>query len=317
MAFNINTFSSKVKQYGLAKSNLFIVEVGIPASIRAELQNITVVKDDLRFFCRSVTLPEMDLITTDIQMQGFGAIARRPQGMNFPIIPAVFMVDSEFGVMKYFHRWMQAIINYDTSAGVRGVVNNQLPFEMGYKKEYETTMKITVYSFGDGQGRKDNTVYIYNLTGVYPVNVGNIVEDWESHSDVMVLPVGFTYDTLQLGSGRQIQSFDGNFGIAGTFDGRGGDIGVANNGTFNGRGGDIGVANNGSFDGRGGFSSGPNNGTFDGRGGARTSSSNGLLSWFSSINGTAEAIKGVTRPRNIQDAINQITNISTITRALR
>jgi hypothetical protein len=302
MSFNIKTFSSKLSKYGLAKSNLFIVEVGIPSSIRAELQNITVVKDDLRFFCRSVTLPEMDLITTDIQMQGFGALARRPQGMNFPIIPAVFMIDSEFGVMKYFHRWMQAIINYDTSSGVRGVVNNQLPFEMGYKKEYETTMKITVYSFGDGRGRKDNTVYIYNLTGVYPVNVGNVVEDWESHSDVMVLPVGFTYDTLQISAGRQIQSFDGNFGIDGTFDGRGGDIGVANNG---------------SFDGRGGYSAGPNNGTFDGRGGARMSSSNGLLSWFSSINGTAEAIKGVTRPRNIQDAINQITNISTITRALR
>ena len=45
----------------------------------------------------------------------------------------------------------------------------------------------------------------------------------------------------------------------------------------------------------------------DGRGGV-----NGLLSYLSSINTFAQAIKGLKRPRSIQDAINQVTNISTI-----
>jgi hypothetical protein len=130
MSFKISKFSSKIKKYGLAKSNLFIVEIGIPTSIKNELRDIPVVTD-IRFFCRRVTLPEMDLITTDIQPQGFGAIERRPQGMTFPILPTTFMMDSEFGVMKFFHRWTQAIINYDSSSGIRGVVNNELPFEMG------------------------------------------------------------------------------------------------------------------------------------------------------------------------------------------
>ena len=39
---------------------------------------------------------------------------------------------------------------------------------------------------------------------------------------------------------------------------------------------------------------------------------NGLLSYLSSINTFAQAIKGLKRPRSIQDAINQVTNISTI-----
>jgi hypothetical protein len=255
MSFNIQQFNSKVKKYGLAKNNLFIVEIGIPPAVRAELRDIPVI-NDIRFFCRNVTLPEMDLITTDIQPQGFGALQRRPQAMNFPILPAIFMMDSEFGVMKFFHRWTQAIINYDTSSGNRGVVNNQLPFEMGYKKEYETTMKITVYSYGGGGGK--NNVYEYTFGGVYPVNVGNVAEDWESSADIMVLPVGFTYDTMKV-TGAKSPVVQGLEGLG----------------------------------------------------------ANGLLSWFSSINTVAQAIKGISRPRNIQDAINQITNVSTIVRSFK
>jgi hypothetical protein len=275
MTFNIRDFSSKIKEHGLAKSNLFIVEIGVPATIRNELRGIPVI-NDIRFYCRSVTLPEMDLITTDIQVQGFGSPQRRPQGMNFPIIPAIFMVDSEFGVMKFFHRWTQAIINYDRSGGDRAQVNNQLPFEMGYKKEYETTMKITVFSFGDGGGRSKNSVYEYTFGGVYPVNVGNIAEDWEDHADVMILPVGFTYDTMKVTGAKPPRGLDfselSEFGV---------------------------------------------NGTFDGTGGRRGPLSAGLMSWFSSINGTAQAIRGISRPQNIQDAINQITTVSTIARAFK
>jgi hypothetical protein len=49
----------------------------------------------------------------------------------------------------------------------------------------------------------------------------------------------------------------------------------------------------------------------------RESGVNGLLSWFSTINTVAQAIKGIKRPRNIQDAINEITNISTIVNSFK
>lgn len=271
MSFNIQKFSTAIKQYGLAKSNLFMVEINVPSAIRAELQSSIAVINDLRFFCRNVTLPEFDLITTDIEALGFGSPQRRPQGMNFPILPAVFMVDSEFGVMKFFHRWIQTIINYDRSEGNRATVRDQLPFEMSYKKEYETTMTITVYSFGDNASSNKNSIYKYTFGGVYPVNVGNIAEDWESHSDVMVLPVGFTYDTMKVTGAKNPEMLR----------------------ELNG-------------------SNGPGPEMLRGLNG-----SNGLLSIFSAINGTAQAIKGITRPRSIQDAVNQISNISTITRALR
>jgi hypothetical protein len=42
------------------------------------------------------------------------------------------------------------------------------------------------------------------------------------------------------------------------------------------------------------------------------SGGNGLLSYLSSINTFTQAIRGLRRPRSIQDAINQVTNVSTI-----
>jgi hypothetical protein len=254
MSFNIQNFSSKISQHGLAKNNLFFVDVRVPPAILNEMTEVAVVPD-IRFFCRSVTLPEMDMITTDIQPQGFGSPQRRPQSMVFPIIPTVFMVDSNFGVLKFFHRWAQAIVNYDRSEGVRGVVNNQLPFEMGYKKEYETTMTVTVYSFGGGS--ETDSIYTYELGGVYPVNIGNMSETWET-GDLMTLAVGFSYDTMKVTGAKTPVTQDA-----------------------------------------------------DGLG------ANGLLSWFSSINSVAQAIRGIRKPRNIQDAINQITNVSTIVNSFK
>jgi hypothetical protein len=254
MSFNIQNFSSKINQHGLAKNNLFFVTLVVPKAIRDDVQEIAVVPD-LQFFCRSVTLPEMDMITTDILPQGFGSPQRRPQGMNFPTIPTVFMVDSDFGVMKFFHRWAQAIINYDRSAGVRGVVDNQLPFEMGYKSEYGTEMTITVFSFGGGN--ETDSMYIYKMSGAYPVAIGNISQIWDT-GELMTLAVGFTYDTLSVTGAKTPVVLDGD------------------------------------------------------RLGA-----NGLLTWFSSINTVAQAIRGIKKPKNIQDAINQITNVSTITNSFK
>jgi len=207
MAFNINTFNKKISEHGLAQNNLFYVRIATPQVITDAMNDVKVVKD-IEFFCRSVTLPEMDIATSDIQRQGFGAVTRRPQGMTFPVIPAVFMVDSEFGVMKFFHRWAQSIVNYDTSAGTFSSVGGQTPYEMGYKSEYATTMTIVVYSYAS-----ESITYTYKLGGVYPVNVGNISEAWENAAEVMTLPVGFTYDTLEVSGAQTGAVLDSAHGV--------------------------------------------------------------------------------------------------------
>jgi len=246
MSFNISEFSSALGKHGVARDNLFMVNVTPPKALRNNGEDDSIIPD-LRFFCRSVTLPEFDIQTTDYQTQAFGAVTRRPQSMTFPILPTVFMVDSNFGIMKFFHRWTQLMVNYDTSAGILAEVDGSLPYEMGYKNEYASTVEVIVYSYAS-----ESITYTYKFSGAYPIQVGNVTEAWGQAGDVMTLPVGFTYDEMQVTG-----------------------------------------ADSGSV--------------VDGRGGA-----NGLLSYLSSINTFTQAIKGLKRPRSIQDAINQVTNVSTI-----
>jgi hypothetical protein len=253
MAFNINEFSSQINKHGLAQNNLFLVRIIPPAGFTrisdgAEDNSVSLnLSSELEFFCRTVTLPELDVQTVDYQRQGFGAITRRPQSMTFPVLPTVFMVDSNFAVLKFFHRWMQKIVNYDTSAGVISEVDDALPFEMGYKNEYATTIEVIVYSFAS-----ESITYKYTMSGAYPIQVGNITEAWEQAGEIMTLPVGFTYDELKVTGAKTGNVISGGSG------------------------------------------------------------SNGLLSYLSSINTFTQAIRGLKRPRNIQDAINQVSNVSTI-----
>jgi len=202
MSFNISEFNSKLSKHGVAKNNLFFARINIPQALVNEFVDIPISKD-LEFYCKSVTLPELDITTGDVQPQGFGPVVRRPQSMSFPVVPAIFMVDSDFGVMKFFHRWMQAIVNYDRSGGNFGSVNNALPFEMGYKSEYATTMDVAVFS----QNTK-KVEYVYTFSGLYPINTGNVSPAWENAGEVLTLPVGFTYDELKVtgSQGGRVQS---------------------------------------------------------------------------------------------------------------
>lgn len=255
MSFNINDFSAQINKHGLAQTNLFLVRITPPSGFTGISDDNTDEDNsvelnlarELEFFCRSVTLPELDTQTVDYQKQAFGAITRRPQSIQFPILPTVFMVDSNFAILKFFHRWMQKIINYDTSSGPISAVDGALPFEMGYKRDYATTIEIIVYSF-----QSESITYTYKMSGAYPIQVGNITEAWEAQGEIMTLPVGFTYDELQVSGAKSGSVVEG------------------------------------------------------------LSGSNGLLSYLSSINTFTQAIRGLRRPRGIQDAINQVTNVSTI-----
>jgi hypothetical protein len=108
----------------------------------------------------------------------------------------VFMMDSNFNVLKFFHRWMQSVVNYDTKAGY----NSQLPgttqavYQVGYKKDYAATITIEVYSGNSPFGGK----YTYVLKNAYPVNIGSVLENWEDTNTIMTLNVGISFDGLDV-----------------------------------------------------------------------------------------------------------------------
>lgn len=195
MAFSISQFNSQLNKHGVAKTNLFVVTISLPNKLNF-IENYISTRD-LTFLCRSVNLPSIDVNVNSFHPETIGPMERRATSIgDYEIIPMNFLMDSNFNTMKFFHRWMQAIVNYDVSGGKMTEIpgTRQIAYEVGYKKDYAATITIEVYSGNSPFGGS----YKYVLGNAFPVNVGNVAVAWDTADEVMVLPVGFTFDTLKV-----------------------------------------------------------------------------------------------------------------------
>ena len=254
MSFNISEFSSQVNKRGVAKGNLFVAQITLGKTGSTIQRNLSdqISTKELRFYCRSVSLPEVAIGTTPVRTRTTGPSEQRPSTFEYSPLPTVFMVDSDFAVLKFFHRWMQEIVNYDLDAGYASETpDGRIPYEFGYKDDYVCTLEITVYS-----DNLEGKFYTYKFSNAYPISVGSIEAAWENSAEVMTLPVSFAYDELK---------------VTGT------DLGV------------LGQRNTG----------------------------NSLFGYLSSLNTFGQAIRGLRRPRNIQDAVNLFTDAKTILGAFK
>jgi hypothetical protein len=189
MVFNISEFTSRIsKRGGLAKNNLFVARFTLPPAL-SDLQEI-IGTEDMSFLCKTVSIPNIDLDFIDIRPQGFGKPEHRPHEFRMGDLSAIFMVDAEFDSKKFFHRWMQHIVNYSDYGGTFQMDSaNKLPYEFEYKESYAGTLEILVYSNNDA-----NRVYSYRFGNVFPLSIGSVDFSWENSAEVLNLPVNFAFD---------------------------------------------------------------------------------------------------------------------------
>lgn len=193
MAFNISEFKTNMDRYGgPSRNNLFVVE------IYKDIPGINMTARDLRFFCKSVNLPGVDITTQDYKPNGFGLSRSIPIGINQSPVNAVFMLDSRHQVLSFFHRWAQQVVNYDSSGGILSSVNNQTPYEVGYANEISANMIIRHYS-------ADNpfTYYEYRLNKVYPTQISDLNVSWEDNDSYSIATVNFTYSGFSYTGSQQ------------------------------------------------------------------------------------------------------------------
>ena len=205
MAFNINEFKSVMDKYGgPAKNNLFVVTLNPPYGqdqrFRGRRKVDYIPFSDMRFFCREINLPAVNVNTFAHQSNSIGIAQNMPINLSTPSINATFMLDSEHRVISFFHSWMQEIINYDTIGGRLSTVNgDHMPFEIGYKDDYACVMEIDHYKtnaqgIADADGRlaSNTEIYHYTLEGVYPTEVSGRSLSWIPDDNVATLGVNFT-----------------------------------------------------------------------------------------------------------------------------
>jgi hypothetical protein len=196
MTFNISDFKSKVDQYGgLARTSFFVVSIFEKNIDRPS--NEFMPSGDLRFFCKTVTLPGINLTVNEFRPQGFGLPQSIPLGMTSDSLNCVFMMDSDHKVLSFFHEWMQRVVNYDMSGGVFSSVDDTYPYEMGYKKEYALDMEIRFYSAHD-----PNSFYLCTLKDVYPTQIGGLTLSWEDNNSIANLSVNFSYSEIKMQGAR-------------------------------------------------------------------------------------------------------------------
>lgn len=184
MTFNINEFKSTMNKYGgPARKNLFVMEI---ASVPAFNDGVSL--RDVRFFCQTVQAPGLNFNVTDYYPNTFGVRQSIPTQMTLTPFNAVFMLDSDHMVLRFFHQWMQNVINYDFSKGGYVGWGDQLPYEVGYVSDISTRITIKNYST-DSQ----DSYYEYTLENAYPTEISAETLSWSDNDSYATATVNFTY----------------------------------------------------------------------------------------------------------------------------
>lgn len=203
MVFNINEFKSVMDKYGgPAKNNLFVVNLnpsyGQTTSGGRGIRKVDYMPfRDLKFFCREINMPPVNINVFAHQSNSIGISQNMPVNLTTPSLNATFMLDSEHRVVSFFHSWMQEVINYDTVGGRLSTVNgDHMPYEIGYKDDYACVMEIDHYKT-NSQGlysdeRADTEIYHYRFEGVYPTEVSGRNLSWAPDDGVATIGVNFT-----------------------------------------------------------------------------------------------------------------------------
>ena len=185
----ISEFKSTFDQFGgPAHANLFQVTItGYPNQVNSVLGS-----KELTFFCKTAQIPSVSLNTASYE--AVASLPKQfPMGVQNNNISTIFMVDSSHEILRFFHSWMQSVINIGTAGGNLSEDNGKLPYEIGYKDEYSCRMSIRHFS----TDRDPSRFYEVILDKAWPSQIGDLDLAWESNDSYLTLPVAFSYDRIE------------------------------------------------------------------------------------------------------------------------
>ncbi len=189
MPFDINRFKSTLDRLGgPARDNLF--EVSITRGEKTS-ENFDPLRD-FTFLCNAVTVPGISIETS--MYEPVGKLATNfPTTISNDGVQAVVMVDSDHEVLSFFHQWAQSVVNYSVSGGAFSEVNDQLPYEVGFKDEYSCDMTIKHYSTESYPDK----YYEIKLQNVWPTSIGDLDLAWNNNDSNLIMSVGFEYSNIE------------------------------------------------------------------------------------------------------------------------
>ena len=169
---SLQRFKEEVKGRGLARTNRFVVEFGLPPLIQKDVYKLEMVQ----LFCETASIPGVNIATQP--NRSFGEQREIPYDRNFDPVTLNFYVDQAMTVKAFFDSWLDAVID-PTSRTIN------------YYDQYTTDLRITVLN------TLSQNVYTVTMHEAYPKTIQSIALDHNS-KDVMRLGVVFNYKYIDI-----------------------------------------------------------------------------------------------------------------------
>ena len=170
--FSLTKFSETIARSGVARPNLFFVEITAP---RSGTVNRTV-----SLLCESSSLPGFQIMSSAQSYKGYQFEV--PYGIAYGDVSMNFLVDANLLVKEFFDNWLMYIFDEN--------------YNIKYNDEYRVDIIITQID------AETNTVYRVKLCDAFPKAVGDI-HLAHNANDLERIGITFTYKRWEKLTGSQ------------------------------------------------------------------------------------------------------------------
>jgi|LakMenE01Jun11ns_1017448.scaffolds.fasta_scaffold9957288_2 hypothetical protein len=190
MAFNINKFSTNIRDFGYLDNNSFEVFVQTPPVMtqnggalgnQGTPVSLKQISENMSFRVDQVRAPGISLISSDINHYGIGPTQKKPTNAQYQETNISMIGDHFCEFWQYWYQWTRSIFQYS------GTSTGQAPtYTAEYKDQYSSTIVIVIY---DHYG---NSIQKINLFEAFPSALREIPLSW-GDGNLMRINVSLAY----------------------------------------------------------------------------------------------------------------------------
>lgn len=194
--FKIDQFQAEINKAGVLRNNRFVVNFTSPKYLASKYPGTAMQNIMLR--CEAAQIPGMQFATVDGPARlGYGPIEATPYGVAFEDVSMTFIVDSKSNLHKYFYDWVNSIVNFQSRGGAAlkdalGPVKGMKTFEVGYKNDYSTNIKVMMYN------PKNQKILQTTMYKAFPKAVPSMDLSWQATDEIVKLTIPFSYTDFQV-----------------------------------------------------------------------------------------------------------------------
>lgn len=202
-SFNINTFISDIRNRGVVKSHSFMVNIIPPKVIRNQWSD----SRNILIRCEGASLPAVNFQMGELFRHGYGGVESMPHNVQFEPINLMFLLDGNAEIYTFWYKWMNGILNFNRSSGLNTPdENNKRPYEMAYKDDYATEIKILIYN------EAADAIIQATLNDAFPIGIPDIPLNWSSTNELIKINIPISYrdfyaQTTFADSARNVSTF--------------------------------------------------------------------------------------------------------------